>query len=366
MRVSSSRLTWLLVCIASLYGIAGIAAESETAENPQLQDGDRQLQLPLDQTEQLRGEFESELRARRGDDLRDLYTTWIDRIGANGIITTLKRVEPACHGRGHDLGKLLYERIGEIRRALATCEGVCNSACMHGVFRQAMSGVAEDRAGHELEPQALAARVETACATNGEYSIGDCIHGLGHAFMYMANYDVHKAMNYCDQLGAYAKSYYCATGAYMELANNPPANYLIGKSIYFPCDQSPYPAACFRYRFPVSLADFYNAGGSLGQLARGCLALDRPFRLGCFHGVGNGHVQQLMRSPNSLTQICQAGDREDQTVCIEGAIERLARYAGEAAARACASLGDWRQSICEESRQRGLYAMDRSFALYPR
>lgn len=88
--------------------------------------------------------------------------------------------------------------------------------------------------------------------------------------------------------------------------------------------------------------------------------------MGCFHGIGNGHVQILVRSPQSLMQICQAGDREDQTVCIEGAIERLARYAGEAAARACASLGDWRQSICEESRQRGLYAMDRSFALYPR
>ncbi len=88
--------------------------------------------------------------------------------------------------------------------------------------------------------------------------------------------------------------------------------------------------------------------------------------MGCFHGIGNGHVQILVRSPQSLMQICQAGDREDRTVCIEGAIERLARYAGEAAARACASLGDWRQSICEESRQRGLYAMDRSFALYPR
>lgn len=161
-------------------------------------------------------------------------------------------------------------------------------------------------------------------------------------------------------------SSYCATGAYMELTNNPPTDYLIGKTIYFPCDQSPFPAACFRYRFPVSLRDFYNAGGNLEQLARGCRVLERSYRLGCFHGIGNGHVQQVMRSPMLLAQICQAGDREDQTVCIEGAIERMARYAGNAAARACSALDDWRQTICEESRQRGLYAMDRSFALYPR
>jgi hypothetical protein len=73
-----------------------------------------------------------------------------------------------------------------------------------------------------------------------------------------------------------------------------------------------------------------------------------------------------MRSPQSLAEICGTGDRDDQTVCIEGAIERMARYAGDAAARACASVNDWRRPVCEESRERGLYAMDRSFALYPR
>ncbi len=329
-------------------------------------DAERVLQLPLEKTTDLRAEFEAALRAQPGDDLRGLYTAWIDRIGANGIIATLKRVDPGCHGRGHDLGKVIYEKAGEIRRALATCENVCNSGCMHGVFRQAMSGLADPAANQDAQPKALAARVESACAANGEYSIGDCIHGLGHAFMYMANYDVNAAMASCDQLGTYAKSYYCATGAYMELANNPPTDYLLGKSIYFPCDQSPYPAACFRYRFPVALRDFYDGGGSLEQLTRGCLALERPYRLGCFHGVGNGHVQVLMRAPQSLAEICGAGDRDDQIVCIEGAIERMARYTGDAAARACASVEDWRKDVCEASRQRGLYAMDRSFALYPR
>jgi len=99
---------------------------------------------------------------------------------------------------------------------------------------------------------------------------------------------------------------------------------------------------------------------------RGCLALEHSFQLGCFHGIGNGHVQQLILAPQALAQICGGGDPEDQTVRIEGAIERMARYAGEAAALACRSLSDWRRQICEESRRRGLYAMDRSFALYSR
>ncbi len=358
--------TWLAWLLGLLALPAGIASGGAGPDPESALDAERVLQVPLEQTTVLRAEFEVALKVQQGDDLRALYTAWIDRIGANGIIATLKRVEPSCHGRGHDLGKVIYEKAGEIRRALATCEGVCNSGCMHGVFRQAMSGIADPAGGQDAGPTALAARVESACAANGEYSIGDCIHGLGHAFMYMANYDVNAAMAYCDELRTYAKSYYCATGAYMELANNPPSGYLAGKSIYFPCDQSPYPAACFRYRFPVSLKDFYDGGGTLDQLTRGCLALELPYRLGCFHGVGNGHVQILMRSPQSLAEICRGGDHDDQTVCIEGAIERMARYAGDAAASACASVDDWRRSVCEESRERGLYAMDRSFALYPR
>ena len=333
-----------------LCGVAQSAGESGPPDTASIQEGERVLQIPLGQTEKLRADFATVLKAAPGDNLRELYTAWIDRIGANGIIATLKRDEPTCHGRGHDLGKLIYERAGEVHRALTTCDDVCNSGCMHGVFRQAISGVATESAGNETDPKALAARVESACASNGDYSVGDCIHGLGHAFMYMADYDVQKAVAYCDQLGTYAKSYYCATGAYMELTNNPPTGYLDGKSIYFPCDQSPYPAACFRYRFPVSLRDFYGNGGNLRQLVRGCLALDRPFQLGCFHGVGNGHVQFVIRTPELLAEICSAGDHDDQAVCIEGAIERIARYAGDAATLACNSLDDWRKAVCEESR----------------
>ena len=267
--------------------------------------------------------------------------------------------------RGHDLGKLIFEGVGEIQRALATCDGVCNSGCMHGVFRQAMSG-GETTGGKAENPLALATRVESACGANGEYSPGDCIHGLGHAFMYQAEYDVESAIGFCDQLSDYARKYYCATGAYMELANNPPRGYLEGQSIYFPCDQSPYPAACFRYRFPVSLPAFYRGGGKFEELARGCKALTGPHRLGCFHGIGNGHLATLLRTTQALGELCGFGDRDDQTVCIEGSMERMSRYHNALAKQACASLNDWRAGICEESLKRGLYAMDRSFALYPR
>lgn len=351
---------------AVLALIAGLVSASEQAADAGNEESERGLQIPLEQTTALRSQFESELRAFKGQELRGFYSAWIDRIGANGIVDTLKRVEPGCHGRGHDLGKLLFEKIGEIRRALASCDEVCNSACMHGVFREAMSGEAARGADGKIDPVRLAARVEADCGANGEYPLGDCIHGLGHAFMYEADYQVEDAIALCDRLGDHARKYYCATGAYMELANNPPKGYLDGQSIYFPCDRSPYPAACFRYRFPVSLPEFYGGGGQFPELVSGCSALAQPYRLGCFHGIGNGHLRTLIQTPEALGELCGRGDRDDQVVCIEGAMERMARYHNALARRACASLSDWRKGVCDESLKRGLYAMDRSFALYPR
>ena len=72
-------------------------------------DAERVLQVSLEQTTVLRAEFEAAFKGQQGDDLRALYTAWTDRIGANRIIATLKRVEPSCHGRGHDLGTVIYE-----------------------------------------------------------------------------------------------------------------------------------------------------------------------------------------------------------------------------------------------------------------
>jgi hypothetical protein len=357
---------FVLSCLAVISPAARGAEPPVVRGSAHSETSDLALQVPLARSEKLRAEFAAELKSHPGADLRDFYASWLDRIGANGIVATLKEKEPTCHDRGHDLGKLIYSKIGEIGRALATCDGACNSACMHGVFREALSveGATADE-GH-LRPKAVASRVQQACAQSGGYLLGDCLHGLGHAFMYLAGYDIPRAMGYCDQLGDYPKSYYCATGAYMELSNNPPAGFLLGKSLYFPCNQSPYPAACFRYRFPVSLPGFYKSGGNLGQLIRGCMALEGAYRLGCFHGIGNGHLSQLARKPELLGKICGGGEHDDQVVCVEGAVERIARYQPETAVRACGSLPDWRQQICENARKRGLYAMDRSFALYPR
>ena len=48
------------------------------------------------------------------------------------------------------------------------------------------------------------------------YSPGDCAHGVGHALMWLADYDVQPALDACKLFVEPPLAYYCATGAYME------------------------------------------------------------------------------------------------------------------------------------------------------
>ena len=59
-----------------------------------------------------------------------------------------------------------------------------------------------------------------------------------------------------------------------------------------------------------------------------------------FHGIGNAHMGLVGRGRTTLAEVCGFGSREDQTVCVEGAMERLGKFGPAVAAERCASLTD--------------------------
>jgi hypothetical protein len=68
----------------------------------------------------------------------------------------------------------------------------------------------------------------------------------------------------------------------------------------------------------------------------------------------------------TLADICGFGTRDDQTVCVEGAMERLGKFTPAIAGERCAPLTDWRREVCQAAATRKMYDMEKSFALYRR
>ena len=338
-----------------------------------------ELQVPLGETVPEREAFSEELLSvGSGDELRLLYEKFIDRIGANGIIHEVESVNPTCHGVGHPLGRVIFSKLGKIGPSLRTCQDACNSGCMHGVFmesfapdRRQVHEAASDTGKHPYFIQRVKDQIPTLCSReilNDLYKPGDCAHGVGHAIMHITDYDIPRAMDHCRLFGSYPMVYYCATGGYMEyVTENDPKN-RIEKSLFYPCDTGEYPAACFRYKMVhvIQRPDYLSGKLKDEDIAARCIAMENKYRWGCFHGFGNAKSREIRSGGVGIPTVCRFGTDADQTVCIDGAVERLAKYHPDKAQAACRKLEGWRRDLCLSGANRGMYDLDKSFKYYLR
>ena len=374
---------WVLAALALMVAGAAMlwvrrSGAGQEASQPAVA-ADSLLNIPLERTVDARQEFLAAYRIADGRHARALYEEYLPRIGANGLREEIRIAHPSCHDEGHDLGKVIFAKLRDVGAALESCADACESGCMHGVLMQfftdtgatGSTGMSAGAHHHssQLTTADVAEKIPTICETQAftrMYRPGDCAHGVGHAVMFLSNYDIPKGIELCERFPSYALRYYCATGAYMEYRiAKTPSDYASHGPLY-PCDKTLYPAACFRYVLLYTIKDQYARGATLETIQRQCAGLRGKYRLGCFHGLGFAHVGIIVSGRKALADICGFGTRDDQTVCVEGAIERLGRFTPAIASQRCASLTDWRREVCEAAASRKMWYMEKSFALYQR
>ena len=314
-----------------------------------------------------RREFVKKLRST-GRNRRPLYEEYIDVLGANGIIDGIETLWPKCHSQAHDLGKVIFAELQDIGEGLRVCADHCYSGCMHGVLMGAFISVeSEDAEGH-IEFEALKPALEELCYNNTEmtssYSPGDCAHGAGHALMFLTNYDIPEAVEGCKEFDDDAMKYYCATGTYMEYVTENDRDDAETKSLFYPCDAYDFPAACSRYKTVHVARRHYSDKGTTSEFVAECEKLEGKFRLGCFHGIGNAHMGILASRRMNFTDICLHGTEDEKFMCIEGAMERMAKYHLARALKVCDDLEGKYNDICLTAVDQGMYNMEKDFTLY--
>jgi len=375
----ATRKAWFLVAAALVVGgLGGFLVRRVVLPQPSTVQPtpDSLLNIPLDQTVLAREEFLVAYRNLTQGHAGPLYEQFLPRIGANGIRRAIETAKPYCHEEAHDLGKLIFTKLRDVGESLESCADSCSSGCMHGVLMQffADTGSTGSATAHQHSAQLTAAEVARKIPTFCEgatwkrmYGPGDCAHGVGHAAMFLSNYDIPAGIALCDRFPSYPLRYYCATGAYMEYWINPKfrLNYFSHGPLY-PCDKARYPAACFKYILGNTTRWHYAKGGTLETLANQCTALIDKYRLGCFHGIGFSHRDRIQRGKQTLAEVCGIGSREDQTMCLEGAMDQLGKFNAFVSPDRCSSLPDWRRQVCQAGAARKKYDMDRSFALFQR
>ncbi len=298
---------------------------------------------------------------------RTLVDAYIDKIGANGALDGIEQLWPKCHPEAHDTGKVIYSRIKDVGKALRVCGNRCYSACMHGVLMGAFTAAtSEDYDGHvDIEKmKSLMSEICNDKVMTASYSQGDCAHAVGHALMVLTAYDIPEAITACKEFPQDHMEYYCTTGAYMEYVTERDEIDAKNKSLLYPCDTYPYPAACSRYKMANVVRRFYREGHTLEELQAECEKLNGTFRLGCFHGMGNGHMPAILLGQLSLKDVCLYSTEEEQFMCIEGAMERMAKYHEETAWKVCDQVDGKPREICLAAVKNSMYNMEKNLTLY--
>lgn len=310
--------------------------------------------------ERFLAEFENVSLAHR----RVIFQEFSSQLDTNDFFDALEKKFPICHAQAHDLGKVIYAKQRDVAESIMECGKRCTDGCFHGVLMEAFKDIIpEDAAGH-IEFSLLRDRIREICndpIAAELQRIGNCAHGVGHALAYLSAYDIEKGLAACNLFNDIRLTYYCAGGVFMEYDLIYGSEEMFSKPLHFPCDTyTAFPAACYRYKAKRLLKSL----NTLPALAKECMSLEGYARLGCFHGLGFSQLDAIAKNPAHLKNICGYGTPDDRTICIEGAIEKLADVNTMRAHEACALLPSELLVVCENAANQRLYTLEKFFDLY--
>lgn len=291
-----------------------------------------------------------------------IISDFYDRIGPQTMLDLISQNQ-ACHVKGHNVGRVIFAKTNSLDASMQICGYRCSNGCFHGILMEMFKDQNKDSSDKHLSLEVLKNELKTFCdkKTVKDYIIkGNCTHGLGHVVAFLADYDIKKALSYCDLFQEAGLIYYCATGLYME-REQLMAEDDLKKSLFYPCDSDNFPAACFRYRIRISLADKF----SHQDMALKCLEIkDQRQKQGCFHGLGFGYYKLIEEDPKKLMAVCGGGNTDDQRMCIEGAVGILSIANEDRAIEACSQTFGQARQACIKALKIGNFGMDRDFKLY--
>lgn len=184
----------------------------------------------------------------------------------------------------HAFGHVAFSELGDLDQTLAAGGAQCIRGYQHGVVEAAVGGAGQ-RAG------AIHRRNAQTCAGQLDFDLLDaCVHGLGHAYMYVTGHDVTRSLKRCSgRLPDALQASRCRDGVMMENS----MKYLELGARGF---RSKAPAACDGLRIGRDLLQAcYNQIGEVGmfffrhrlsQVAPVCRSIASPLgRTACLQGA---------------------------------------------------------------------------------
>jgi hypothetical protein len=231
-------------------------------------------------------------------------------------------VRSACHPVAHAIGRETFKQKETIHDSFNECDQTCHSGCYHGVMERFLRGDASSN-GHVTLDELLK-KVPTACDPSLSLTVRfQCLHGLGHAVLFFAAYELDASLEICDVTGDTWSAESCYGGVFMEniVAADPTLRDLSPTDYHYPCNMvgEKYRYSCYL----MQTSRMREMGLSAGQIMEECRnAADHTYT--CQQSLGRdlSNDARIGRA-RSVSETCELGEPEETRACTRGVVMAL-------------------------------------------
>lgn len=250
-----------------------------------------------------------------------------------------------CHTLVHHLGEEVIKRAYTLEEIFTHAKSFCSYGYTHGI----LAAMSKNKIEHGIVKEGT-----DACQ---RYSGRSCLHGLGHALIYMTDYDLRKALHLCDTYSAGLVPGPCYDGIFMEysLSSLSPNHALSPQEIQNPltiCNaiEEQYRLRCYWRSVPIRLLKFPRITpvqpSTVADVGKEIVPHMRP---AFWYGIGKQVDALTGGNAKDIFSFCAQLPLEAHQGCLEGAAGNMVVVDGGSTDRAnmfCLSLKPEQQPSC--------------------
>lgn len=298
---------------------------------------------PLNKDEDINSYIRSQLKLCYDNEGRDgcykqVADTLYNQFGLKKNLELLKQNEnyqevfARCHEVTHYLSRLEFEKLASIAKVYAQCDSTCHGGCYHGTLEAYLKQKTQS-SGFSLNRD-----FSKICGKEEDYQkpleFNECLHGLGHAAMFVYDMELKKSLVLCDTLSVDRQRERCYTGVFME--NSSSSTSFDHQSIYIKADDPFYPCNFLEERYLSLCWQYQSSYFSIlshqdwNKVADLCLQVPKNYQDNCFKTIGTnqvGFTQDMKKMKNDCDSMPSS---HFQDICVTGVVSSLAyRFVGD-------------------------------------
>lgn len=273
-----------------------------------------------------------------------------------GSYDKVSYVKSQCHQLVHVIGRAGYEKYDNLSDTFSNGDKFCWSGYYHGAIEQLI----KDKGHQYVLDNADAICAPIAAEEKYTFYHYNCVHGLGHGFMFVQDGELFKSLKSCDKLSDSWERYSCYGGVFMQnIMNsqgpdadpNKPNAYLRTDEPMYPCTavERKYKPPCYQMQTSHALQ---LVGYDFKKGFEQCSLAEDEFRNTCYGSLGRDASGSSISDIEQSRANCMLGpDDNAKRHCILGAAADFVSYfhSDQQALELCASLPEQFQSECSAS-----------------